>query len=164
MLKIRRPLGRLIFNMGIAIPGKTVFLIETAPWFHCCILLDIKLTTTPRNVNFSAVEPWLHREPTIVAFTMFMRGPGRPWGSQIANTLRSTSIKHRSDAKVSDRCLIDVDLRVLSIWDGFQLPSPHQCKKWYKTWKWFTTVNHFYVLYHFLHRYTKYTAGKGLIR
>ena len=34
MLKIRRPLGRLIFNMGIAIPGKTVFLIETAPWSH----------------------------------------------------------------------------------------------------------------------------------
>ena len=34
MLKIRRPLGRLIFNMGIAIPGKTVFLIETAPWVH----------------------------------------------------------------------------------------------------------------------------------
>ena len=34
MLKIRRPLGRLIFNMGIAIPGKTVFLIETAPWQH----------------------------------------------------------------------------------------------------------------------------------
>ena len=31
MLKIRRPLGRLIFNMGIATPGKTVFLIETAP-------------------------------------------------------------------------------------------------------------------------------------
>ena len=29
MLKVRRPLGRLIFNMGIAIPGKTVFLIET---------------------------------------------------------------------------------------------------------------------------------------
>ena len=31
MLKIRRPNDRLIFNMGIAIPGKTVFLIETAP-------------------------------------------------------------------------------------------------------------------------------------
>ena len=31
MLKIRRPLGRLIFNMRIATPGKTVFLIETAP-------------------------------------------------------------------------------------------------------------------------------------
>ena len=38
MLKIRRPLGRLIFNMGIAIPGKTVFLIETAP----CSLLKIE--------------------------------------------------------------------------------------------------------------------------
>ena len=35
MLKIRRPLGRLIFNMGIAIPGKTVFLIETAPCMQC---------------------------------------------------------------------------------------------------------------------------------
>ena len=35
MLKIRRPVGRLIFNMGIAIPGKTVFLIETAPWPRC---------------------------------------------------------------------------------------------------------------------------------
>ena len=34
MLKIRRPLGRLIFNMGIAIPGKTVFLIETAPRYR----------------------------------------------------------------------------------------------------------------------------------
>ena len=31
MLNIRRPLGPLIFNMGIAIPVKTVFLIETAP-------------------------------------------------------------------------------------------------------------------------------------
>ena len=31
MLKIRRPVGRLIFNMGIAIPSKMVFLIETAP-------------------------------------------------------------------------------------------------------------------------------------
>ena len=37
MLKIRRPLGRLIFNMGIAIPGKTVFLIETAPWSPPCL-------------------------------------------------------------------------------------------------------------------------------
>ena len=36
MLKIRRPLGRLIFNMGIAIPGKTVFLIETPPWVGLC--------------------------------------------------------------------------------------------------------------------------------
>ena len=39
MLKIRRPLGRLIFNMGIAIPGKTVFLIETAPWSEKWIIV-----------------------------------------------------------------------------------------------------------------------------
>ena len=39
MLKIRRSLGRLIFNMGIAIPGKTVFLIETAPWSLSSVLL-----------------------------------------------------------------------------------------------------------------------------
>ena len=38
MLKIRRPLGRLIFNMGIPIPGKTVFLIETAPWLSVSIM------------------------------------------------------------------------------------------------------------------------------
>ena len=46
MLKIRRPLGRLIFNMGIAIPGKTVFLIETAP---CC---------------FWHTNPWLYQKCT----------------------------------------------------------------------------------------------------
>ena len=40
MLKIRRPLGRLIFNMGIAIPGKTVFLIETAPWPQSFVIDD----------------------------------------------------------------------------------------------------------------------------
>ena len=41
MLKIRRPLGRLIFNMGIAIPGKTVFLIETAPcWPLAKFMID----------------------------------------------------------------------------------------------------------------------------
>ena len=38
MLKIRRPLGRLIFNIGIAIPGKTVFLIETAPWMQADLI------------------------------------------------------------------------------------------------------------------------------
>ena len=42
MLKIRRPLGRLIFNMGIAIPGKTVFLIETAhrPSESCLVFIS----------------------------------------------------------------------------------------------------------------------------
>ena len=47
MLKIRRPLGRLIFDMGIAIPGKTVFLIETPPWkFYCLIEYDFPVVIT----------------------------------------------------------------------------------------------------------------------
>ena len=49
MLKIRRPLGRLIFNMGIAIPGKTVFLIEMAPWFRR--YGDIGNDTTKEDVS-----------------------------------------------------------------------------------------------------------------
>ena len=48
MLKIRRPLGRLIFNMGIAIPGKTVFLIETAP---CCFVHNATLETWNRALS-----------------------------------------------------------------------------------------------------------------
>ena len=42
MLKIRRPLGRLIFNIGIAIPGKTVFLIETAPRVTSCLYVYLR--------------------------------------------------------------------------------------------------------------------------
>ena len=66
MLKIRRPLGRLIFNMGIAIPGKTVFLIETAPRLlrYACLLLLISmlrhrqaiLESTGDKLLFSAAE------------------------------------------------------------------------------------------------------------
>ena len=51
MLKIRRPLGRLIFNMGIAIPGKTVFLIETAPWYQT-FNVSIKKALIVRKFKF----------------------------------------------------------------------------------------------------------------
>ena len=34
MLKIRRSHDRLIFNMGIPIPGKDGLYIETRPWWH----------------------------------------------------------------------------------------------------------------------------------
>ena len=51
MLKIRRPLGRLIFNMGIAIPGKTVFLIETAP---CKRLVQINDDMSNRETHNSS--------------------------------------------------------------------------------------------------------------
>ena len=37
MLKIRLSRDHLIFNMGISIPGKHVFYIETGPWFSYLI-------------------------------------------------------------------------------------------------------------------------------
>ena len=37
-------------------------------------------------------------------------------GTHIAKSLGSTSIRHRFDTYVSDRCLIDVDPRVFAIW------------------------------------------------
>ena len=56
MLKIRRPLGRLIFNMGIAIPGKTVFLIETTPWpLHC---LEGQAIISYKNELTQAYNQW----------------------------------------------------------------------------------------------------------
>ena len=61
MLKIRRPLGRLIFNMGIAIPGKTVFLIETAPWsalvqIMACRLFGAKPLSKPK-LGYYQLDP-----------------------------------------------------------------------------------------------------------
>ena len=72
MLKIRRSLGRLIFNMGIAIPGKTVFLIETAPrmlTFSYYWLLSTKAIYTKQlmlgthriSTDLSEVLTWSHQ-------------------------------------------------------------------------------------------------------
>ena len=60
MLKIRRPLGRLIFNMGIAIPGKTVFLIETAPWSHTAAVYQCSdHKEAIRRVQLGSLNLWL---------------------------------------------------------------------------------------------------------
>ena len=50
MLKIRRPLGRFIFNMGIAIPGKTVFLIETPPRWPLSTICQ-KMEKSPQDIS-----------------------------------------------------------------------------------------------------------------
>ena len=52
MLKIRRPLGRLIFNMAIAIPGKTIFLIEAAPWY----VIDLYYDRLSPEIPFTNME------------------------------------------------------------------------------------------------------------
>ena len=56
MLKIRRPLGRLIFNMGIAIPGKTVFLIETAP-----SIMPSPLSISPSRIHIVRINTMLFK-------------------------------------------------------------------------------------------------------
>ena len=56
MLKIRRPLGRLIFNMGIAIPGKTVFLIETGP----CLLTRNHINILMKSVICEYLDALTH--------------------------------------------------------------------------------------------------------
>ena len=61
MLKIRRPLGRLIFNMGIAIPGKTVFLIETAPWSYLDNIFEYWITMSLILVLNADQLGWLKR-------------------------------------------------------------------------------------------------------
>ena len=47
--------------------------------------------------------------------------------SQIAKAIRSISVRHRSDTKVSDRCLIDVDTRVFAIWETVSLEKCTHC-------------------------------------
>ena len=101
MLKIRRPLGRLIFNMGIAIPCKTVFLIETAPWPLWNSHRVCRIQYTFRFVCF--------------VFNIITDN----WIGQIAKTLGSTSTRYRSDTFASDRCLIDVAPSVFAIWEIF---------------------------------------------
>ena len=87
MLKIRRPLGRLIFNMGIAIPGKTVFLIETAPWTggtHYCYMYNFFTNDKKSNAGPLQEPPdvWLpsclqiHPECGWISYRVVFRSGG----------------------------------------------------------------------------------------
>ena len=80
MLKIRRPLGRLILNMGIAIPGKTVFLIETAPrsWpgpttrlcHLCSALLLLMINWLVVFISINATPKYVHWDGAVGVTTM----------------------------------------------------------------------------------------------
>ena len=86
MLKIRRPTGRLIFNMGIPIPGKTVFYIETGPCFFCAHGLWIPTPLNPeccgqtwsitRALNTQQLTTWVgllnQFRPLVVFFRSFI--------------------------------------------------------------------------------------------
>ena len=52
ILKIRWPVGRLIFNMGNAIPSKMVFLIETAPSFVGIPYITLSHPTNDISIEF----------------------------------------------------------------------------------------------------------------
>ena len=49
------------------------------------------------------------------------------WVNQIAKAIESTSIRHRSDTKLLDRCLIDGNKRVLDIWVNKDFLIPDSC-------------------------------------
>ena len=68
MLKIRRPLGRLIFNMGIDIPGKTVFLIETAPRLLWCLMKRYSMRLLDHSNNVCVDTLLTVKIPGIVDF------------------------------------------------------------------------------------------------
>ena len=79
MLKIRRPLGRLIFNIGITIPCKTVFLIETAPWtggfwhVHCTTLHELGRLHPRKSLHVATswdTDVWWHRSESTLAQVM----------------------------------------------------------------------------------------------
>ena len=82
MLKIRRPLGRLIFNMGITIPCKTVFLIETAPRPHetCSYqeygVIEYKSSVMSYNgfCGCTVIPWWRHQMETFSALLAFWAG------------------------------------------------------------------------------------------
>ena len=103
MLKIRRPLGRLIFNMGIAIPGKTVFLIETAPWLLFQFPM-IQLIVKSRKV-------WKPRELYLKLFTksVIWQAPQMWLACQISKWCDNSKYQSRgleTSRNLAIRCLI----------------------------------------------------------
>ena len=111
MLKIRRPLGRLIFNMGIAIPGKTVFLIETAPW-------SLALW------RGTAGHRWIHKGPVTRTFdvSLFFTRTSRWINNLISGDLR------RHGTYVTPLLCMSIFWYVLSppCWNA-RLPLKRQC-------------------------------------
>ena len=143
MLKIRRPLGRLIFNMGIAIPGKTVFLIETAPSYTNCKpgwYYHMFLSQNPSNANLAPYgeHHWRYH------FTVCPDPPMSHIQSSTVKT-RSNIVKYyindyRNWGKISIKCWIykrHPIPRPEYLWENWlhhnstgTTPSCHQCYPW----------------------------------
>ena len=121
MLKIRRPLGRLIFNMGIAIPGKTVFLIETAP--------------SPFSI-FKAMRHWFsHRTGELTWKTK--RLAATSWwrhGMETLAALLQLLALCEGNPSVSRPVIWSFEFSLLLSWMSYQTIKSH--------WRWFETKLH----------------------
>ena len=89
--------------------------------------------------------------------------------SQIAKTLGSTPIRYLSNAKVSYRCLIDVDLRVFTIWVGAlwaYFDYQNQCWPFVNgtstiNTKWFQWQNEFEMIWKKTQKYSQVSHSVG---
>ena len=116
MLKIRRTLGRLIFNMGIAIPRKTVFLIETAPWPHFYQTRSAWSMDQGSNENHSPVNNFV---PTVTKFSVLWEGQALPHDTKFGNC---------RDKIVDSRAFLSWSLIHGSSWSGLIKLGPGVCQ------------------------------------
>ena len=153
MLKIRRPLGRLIFNMGIAIPGKTVFLIETAP--RSLIIKDSSRTSRAApdsKVHGTNMGPiWGRQDPggshvgphilcNLGWFLLCQESPFRHWrvlGAVIKNMVLGSDVPYLGVPKAISRA-----------WMGFhshgntkQIPLSSGRLRWHSKWLLWHTIS-----------------------
>ena len=114
MLKIRRPLGRLIFNMGIAIPGKTVFLIETAPCSRSAVVQWVDDSCVDRLTN------WLWW-----AIRKVFQPPSQQYAHHISThtltPLAMSSFTRRSE--IHNRCRGSVGIGYGRSWSSLHFPA-----------------------------------------
>ena len=116
MLKMRRSCDRLIFNMGIPIPGKYGLYIETGPWFKhwqehelltgtSCKWLDIKMcsqsgiiVTPSKDITGQCgkLNFWSTRPKTSVPYIMFYKKFHSPRPTFYSPSSKCTRIGERA--------------------------------------------------------------------
>ena len=103
---------------------------------HDCLLNRLFRRRSRKHQSSAplAFGRWTHRWPVnsphkwpvtrkiFPIYDVIMRG----WSTHIAKTCWSTSIWYRSDAKVSDWCLIDIDPSVSAIWIRTWVRAPRE--------------------------------------
>ena len=105
------PLHDLMFSYNVEIHSFCYLAVTLSKLFF------IKYNLTAYLQWFNFQEFFAHCAcARFVCTCMVLRTLSYHSEAQIAKTLGSTSLNHRSETKVSDRCLIDVNLRVFVIY------------------------------------------------